>query len=441
MIQEKYQAGTAEYFEGELNRLRNSQLGKDEKTAIEKFLDNFQYNSKETPSFHRLYFHCNNLRSFALGMNGKFLDPTQDDIIQGLKKQKDRDLSEWTIEGYKSSIKKFYTWLGKKEAISLEALKYKNTKKVNYKRKSDFNITYDQVDLLIRGCDNSRDKAIISLLFDSGIRIGELITLKIKDIQIDESGLRAHVSGKTGERHILTVGDSVGYVKEWRNVHPDQFNPEAWLFCGLGNDVRRKGESVMTQPMNHPEVYAMFKRVKKRAVRLGFPDNVRMYPHKFRHAFATRMASRIQQPVLEKIMGWEKGTRMTGTYIHLNDEDVATAIYEANGLKAPVRKEMRKSKMCLKCKTFNPSANSYCMHCGTPLDPVEAMSMKQNIEKNAPRVTALLARTDLVSQESKTDLSRMSEEAKLEKLSLLLLDLEKSGQLEKLMQLAKALNQ
>jgi hypothetical protein len=35
----------------------------------------------------------------------------------------------------------------------------------------------------------------------------------------------------------------------------------------------------------------------------------------------------------------------------------------------------------------------------------------------------------------------MSEEAKLEKLSLLLLDLEKSGQLEKLMQLAKALNQ
>jgi integrase len=91
--------------------------------------------------------------------------------------------------------------------------------------------------------------------------------------------------------------------------------------------------------MNHPEVYAMFKRVKKRAVRLGFPDNVRIYPHKFRHAFATRMASRIQQPVLEKIMGWEKGTRMTGTYTHLNNEDVAIAIYEANGLKAPVRKE------------------------------------------------------------------------------------------------------
>ena len=40
----------------------------------------------------------------------------------------------------------------------------------------------------------------------------------------------------------------------------------------------------------------------------------------------------------------EKGVRMTWTYTHLNDEHVAIAIYEANGLKAPVRKEMRKSK-------------------------------------------------------------------------------------------------
>ena len=429
MVQEKYQAGTAEYFEGELNRLRRSELGEKEKKAIEEFLTDFQYNSKEPPSFHRLYFHCNNLRTFGAGMRDRFLEPSSKDIIQGLKIQKDRGLSEWTIEGYKSSIKKFYKYLGKNEVVQIEALKYRNTRKINYKRKSDFNIPYEQLDLLIQACDNARDRAIISLLFDTGIRIGELITLKIKDVEITEAGLNAHVSGKTGERFVLAVGDSLGFVKEWRNVHPDQFNPEAWLFCGLGHNVRSKGESVMLQPMNHSEIYAVFKRVKKRAVKFGFPENIRIYPHKFRHAYATRMVSKIQQPILEKIMGWEQGqSRMTSVYIHLSKDDISTAIYEANGLKPPEKREFRKPKLCLKCKTFNPVNNNYCMHCGTALDAEEFAIQAQNREKISQAIS------DLIPKSQKSLLENLPEDSKLDVLATLLLEFEASGKLDEIRQ-------
>ena len=49
------------------------------------------------------------------------------------------------------------------------------------------------------------------MLYDSGCRIGELLTLRVKDIEYDDYGIRLTVNGKTGVRRVRTVGDKPNF--------------------------------------------------------------------------------------------------------------------------------------------------------------------------------------------------------------------------------------
>ncbi len=362
-MKEELKVGTKKYYELELDRLKRSKLNTEAKKKIRNFL-NYLENVDEL-SYNRLYFHAINLRILGASMGESFTSPSADEVIEALTNQRKRDLSEWTIEGYKATLKRFYNWLGKPEVV--KDIKFKGKNKINYKKKPDWRISQEEVDLLIRSCDNARDKAIISLLFDSGIRIGELLTLKIKDVVFDNYGLRIMVSGKTGVRNVRVIGDSIGYVKGWLNVHPDTFNPEAWLFCGIGHDM--EGNPNTGSAMFHQQIYAMLRKVKGRAVGLGFPESKRLNPHKFRHNRATELAPKLPPLVLDKEMGWNLDSKMPAVYVHLNDEEVDNAYLEANGIHVEKTvKEARKTRTCLRCKTVNPSNSDYCLQCGSPLD-------------------------------------------------------------------------
>ena len=55
---------------------------------------------------------------------------------------------------------------------------------------------------MIRTARNIRDKAIIALLFDAGIRSGELLNMKIKDVDFNTESAHITVNGKTGMRKV-----------------------------------------------------------------------------------------------------------------------------------------------------------------------------------------------------------------------------------------------
>ena len=414
---------------------------------VKAFLNHEQHGSNL--SYYRLKFHANNLRHIFLGMvreglTDKILTPDIEAIESALAYQKSRNvgdtdqpksvqangtkrsgtLSGWYIEGYKSSLKKFYKWFEKgKYKENVDWIKYDSNP--NRKMKPDYIISQDQVDILIRACDNARDKAIISLLFDSGIRIGELITLRIRDVIWDTYGMKIMVSGKTGVRNVRVIGDSVGYVKAWLNVHPDTFKDDAWLFCGIGHDPKSNDKTA--QIMSHSQIYASFNRIKKRAIKYGFPENTRINPHKFRHNVATRLAPKVSESILEKNMGWTLSSRMTRVYLHLNDETVDEAILKANGIvkEQKVHNE-RRARLCMSCKTLNPSANSYCLQCGMPLDYEELEKMQSREEHVSETIG------DIVSPDQKAMLLNLPKEAKLDVLTTLLLDFESKGELDKI---------
>ena len=56
-------------------------------------------------------------------------------------------------------------------------------------------ITYEQLQILLDSADDLRDKCIISLLFDSGLRLNEICTIKCSDINWEELTLRVTIKG------------------------------------------------------------------------------------------------------------------------------------------------------------------------------------------------------------------------------------------------------
>ncbi len=375
--------GSREYYQKELRRLEKSNLTKDTIYTIKQFLSYGE--TAKNYSYNRLYFHAQNLRAIAGSMGPKFLNPSPQDVIDALSyhknriswsmKDSDSSLSDWTIEGYKASLKVFYKWTGKPEVVA--DLKYQGKGKINRTRKPDFRITPAEFDILINASDNARDRAIISILYDSGIRIGELLTLRIRDVLYDDYGMKITVTGKTGTRSVRVTGDSVGYMRAWQNIHPDPFNEDAWLFCGIGHDMR--GKTTIKEPMNHSQVYMMLKKVKRRAIALGFPPGKRINPHKFRHNRATELAPKLPGVILDRVMGWNLDSKMPAVYLHLNDEETDRAVLESQGIEIKGKSiETRRARLCLSCKSPNPSNSKYCIQCGRPLTEE---SIKDLIEK------------------------------------------------------------
>lgn len=95
-----------------------------------------------------------------------------------------RDVSASTKRDYKICLRKFFRWLYNDDSV-LNWIKIKS--KVNESKIPEELLTEEEILRLIEVADHPRDKAIIATLYDTGGRIGEIGTLKIKHISIMET--------------------------------------------------------------------------------------------------------------------------------------------------------------------------------------------------------------------------------------------------------------
>lgn len=122
---------------------------------------------------------------------------------------------------------------------------------------------------MIKHAGNIKHRVIISLLYGSGLRRGELLQLKIEDI--DSKRMLIHVKGAKGNKDRQTIlsqkvlEDLRLYYKEW--------HPQHYLFEGPGKAKYSAG--------------SVLKIVKRAAKRAGIRKTVT--PHMLRHSFATHL--------------------------------------------------------------------------------------------------------------------------------------------------------
>lgn len=367
----------------ELSELENRNLPKDVVLRIREFVEDI---GLEGISPGRRYAYILRLRKIALIIPDKFLDPSERDTKSVISKISSTNV-KWgsgeehlptqnSIQAYQVALKKFYKWhLGKNESYPdcVKWIKIGNghpSKQV----KPESLITQDEVNKLIESSENPRDRALFSSLYDSGARIGELLSMKIRDVGFDNYGAIFKVTGKTGFRQIRIVGNSIPYLRAWIQVHPKKRDKDAWLFCKISNDVSGT-------KLTHHDVYSIFRKVSKRA---GIKR--RIHPHLFRHTRATILASRVVEAPLESQMGWVHGSKQTKTYVHLSLRDQDNAILKGYGIEIKEKDKTKEEtpKECPRCGQLNPTTFTYCGTCGMPLDikaALEAEQKEEEIEK------------------------------------------------------------
>lgn len=392
----------------ELARLERMDLDDDVKDKIKDFLYDIRL---EGLSISRQYFYVVRLRQIASIIPDKFLNPSASDVKKVLAelmsgkigkriKGKNRSdvYSEWEIENYKSTLKKFYSWLFREERPGCVAW-IKPNNHPNRNVKPDNLITEGEVERIVGALNNPRDRAIVYTLYDSGCRIGELLTLKNKDIEFDEYGAILSVTGKTGYRKVRVVGNSVAYLREWQNAHPLRNDDNAWFFCGIEANNRGKR-------LGHANVYKFLRKAVEEA-KIGR----RIYPHLFRHTRATLLASRVTEAPLEAQMGWVHGSRMTQTYVHLSTRDQDAAILKAYGIEVKEERPIQTEKpvICPRCREPNDPKARFCWKCGMILD----RTLTENrLKEEARQIEESIMRSSVVDQTTKDLIGTFPEDFK-----------------------------
>ena len=438
---QKYNVPTIKYFSShpsgmdpeaviqkEKERLMRSDVPQEAKQDILDFLNEMRIEGR---SFSHEYYYATRLRIVAGILQDKFTNPSKDDIKKLLNqlierkgktgRHLERQRTQATIEDYKKTIKHYYKWkLGNGEGnarIEPDCTRWiTRNRKLGSKVKPEELITRQEYENTLDSCMNARDRALISTLYDSGCRIGELLSLRIRDAQSDQYGYVLAVTGKTGFRRVRIVGNSIVYLKAWLDGHPNRNNIDAPIFCGLETRNNLKA-------MEHCDVYSMLKKVLKRA---GITR--RIHPHLFRHSYVTRMVDRnLSESALKDQVGWTKGSRMLEVYSHLSMRQKDEAVLRASGIQIESEQEDQMLPVeCPRCGKKNPSNAKTCRNCWMPLTTEEAL---QQVEKEKTVTEAI---SGMISNEQRALLQNLPQESKLDVLATLLIDLERTGQLDRI---------
>lgn len=293
------------------------------------------------------------------------------------------DYADKTKENLKIAIKKFFQWHESYEWNSREypdKVKWIRINVKNNHRLPEDLLTEEDIKKMIENAENIRDRALISVLYESGCRIGEMLGLKLKHIEFNEYGVKITVYGKTGSRKILLI-NSMPYLSTWLENHPYKKDRESYLWVSLGTNFKgRLGYR------------ATLKRIQGIAEKSKIEKHVN--PHAFRHARATHLANKLTEAQMKAYFGWIQGSKMASVYVHLSGRDIDSAILEMHGMKE-VDKEKEeatlKPKDCPRCEMKNPATAKMCCRCGLALDVQTAMEMENKLAElvnliNSPEI-------------------------------------------------------
>ena len=331
----------------------------------EKVLLEFHnYLFAEGLSIPRVVKYLRLLCQIDLKINKDLKKVNKNDIINYLSWLEMSHYAELTKKDFKITLKKFYRWLhnGKEPSfISWFKCTIKNKKRMMPQEL----LTQKEIIRMINVCNNPRDKAFISILYESGCRIGEILTLKLKHVSFDNYGIIFIVNGKTGVRRVRLVTSS-SLLGNWLNVHPCKSEVDNYLW------------SYMNQ--NKLVCYDHLRqRIKKIAKLAGVTKRVN--PHSFRHARATHLANKLTEAQMKEYFGWTQGSNMASVYVHLSGRDVDNAILALHGLKQENETLDEMKPLICNCGEINTPTNNYCNKCGKPLRTETALIIDEKKKK------------------------------------------------------------
>lgn len=213
----------------------------------------------------------------------------------------------------------------------------------------------EDIERLLDGARNPRDKAAIALQFDAGLRGGELYDLRVGDLTDSEHGLSVSVDGKTGQRSVELI-PSTPYVNRWLTEHPSG-DPDDYLWTHL-NKPKRLSYTVFADMFTNP------------AERVGLEKSVT--PTILRKSNLAWLAKQgMNARYIERRQGRQHGSDAVARYVAIFDEDVGDEYARIMGLEVAGDDDQEDLAplCCPRCDRETPRDEDHCVWCGQAMSP------------------------------------------------------------------------
>lgn len=207
-----------------------------------------------------------------------------------------------------SSLKSFFNFLLLEKEINQSPALFLEIPKLQ--RKLPDVLSIEEVNLMLESIDRStpdgqRNLAMLETMYSSGLRVSELIQLKLSNLYLDVGYIR--VIGKGNKERLVPIGDdAIKYI----NIYKDTVRVHVRVVRGQEDMLfLNKRGAAMSRVM-------FFLIVKKLAEKAGIQKNV--YPHTLRHSFATHLVENgADLRAVQEMLGHQSITT-TEIYTHLD---------------------------------------------------------------------------------------------------------------------------
>lgn len=217
-----------------------------------------------------------------------------------------------------SGIKSFYRFLMLEKVVDTDPSELLESPRLG--RKLPEVLTMEEVIQIIDSVDLSkpegeRDKAILEVLYGCGLRVSEVIGLRLSDLHFKE-GLIV-VTGKGNKQRLVPVGD---VAQKQILIYKDQVR--------IHQSPVKKAENILFLnnrggPLSRQMIFII---VRRQAEMAGIRKKIS--PHTFRHSFATHLVQNgADLRAVQQLLGHVSITT-TEIYTHLNQEDLRRAILD-----------------------------------------------------------------------------------------------------------------
>jgi len=232
-------------------------------------------------------------------------------------------LNELGLEAYSQSrtisgVKAFFKYLFNEQIIDTNPSELLESPKPG-KKLPDI-LSEKEIEEMINAIDLSlpegeRNKAILETLYGCGLRVSELINLKISDLHFNEEIIS--VTGKGNKQRLIPIG---GAAKKQILIYKDQVR--------IHQNIHKKDEDILFLNRRGKRMsrQMIFLIIKDLVAKVGFKKTIS--PHTFRHSFATHLVQYgADLRAVQELLGHASITT-TEIYTHLNNEDLRKSIMQ-----------------------------------------------------------------------------------------------------------------
>ncbi|MCR5483085.1 MAG: site-specific tyrosine recombinase XerD [Bacilli bacterium] len=251
----------------------------------------------------------NDLKKFdSYFKNKDLLKLNVNDLVKYISTLK--DLSPASVSHMISTLKTFYSYFIKIDKIKVNPTDALKSPKLGLHLPEY--LTEDEIDKLldikIEDPFSARNKAILELMYATGLRISEVISLEFKNIDFEECIVR--VMGKGSKERIVPIND---YALKALSTYIDDYRP-LMIKKDINNYIflNNHGKQMTRQ--------GVFKMIKQECLKKGIKKDIS--PHTIRHTFATHLLlNGADLRIIQELLG-HSDISTTQIYTHLTNEEL-----------------------------------------------------------------------------------------------------------------------